>query len=884
MGATVRAATQMGRFAVAVGLGAAVLTGWAPPVWADSTDTADNTTNASGTASQSTGAEPTGPADTPDTSGSTAEPEATAPATPDTDTGTGTGTDKGTDAAAATTDSTDVAQDSPEPTTAAEATEPTVPNSRPANLTAAPRTTEVVTPTRDVTNDVVPQSDSAPEDTARAGMAADPTLAEGSAAIDEMVAADIAEPAADPVPDDPVTETVATAAVSRLLGPLAAPVVDDDTPGLATGLWAVLAFVRREFDSFFLNSHPVAAPVVTSRTDDQAVGSFGAVDADGDPLTYTILGRGPALGRVTIDQATGTFTYTPVVDFSALGGSDRFTVEISDGFRLHGLDSLWEIPVNFLRGVPVLGSLLSDFLPRTSPTVTVTINFTGTGDLTDLVFPDGFHWGVATSGFQSEMGGDAPLDVNSDWWQWLHDPLNKLLLGWHSDALPETGPGTYLTYAGDARLAADEVGADTFRMGIEWSRIFPNSTAAVDISGGITEQVLQQLDSLADQDAVAHYADVLATLHAYGLDPMVTINHFTLPMWVHDPSKARLEEIFGGTPEQEGGWVSHSTVAEFEKYAAYLAWKYGNQVTDWIVLNEPMNSMIPAYYGVPFGTGFPSGVFRPDLMAKGLLNQAAAYSASYDIIHWFDDDANVGAALSMFDWRAANATSVIDQQAAARFSDFFNTWFPDAVIKGEVDADFDGVIEPDEIHPELAGKADFFGVNYYGQGSVIGWGGSPFGSMPVLTGYPQFSNLLNVLLGGCPAEECSDAPTVIKPGGMRDMIDIAASYGIPLWITENGLADASDSQRASYLVRHLAVVNKAIGDGIDIRGYISWSLLDNLEWILGYGEKFGLYSWDPVTLERTARPTVAVLNQITTGNSIPAALFQQYVIATGTTL
>ena len=115
----------------------------------------------------------------------------------------------------------------------------------------------------------------------------------------------------------------------------------------------------------------------------------------------------------------------------------------------------------------------------------------------------------------------------------------------------------------------------------------------------------------------------------------------------------------------------------------------------------------------------------------------------------------------------------------------------------------------------------------------------------------------------------------------RDMLDIAASYGIPLWITENGLADATDTQRSSYLVRHLAVVNKAINDGVDIRGYISWSLLDNLEWILGYGEKFGLYSWDPVTLERTARSTVAVLNQITTTNSIPAELFQQYVKATG---
>lgn len=861
MGATVLAATQIGRFAVALGLGATVLTGWAPTGWADATDTTDNTSKSADPSSQAGADEDPSTEPTQAVTG-TAEPSRTVEPEP-------TAAEDTAEPIAPTADTEDDNE-------APDSQDPERTNSR----AAAPAKTLKVIETDDAAPRAVPDID-APEpadddESVPAETAAD------RAAPAATVAVRFAEPAADPVAPtapDRVVETVATA--TSLTSPLAQPDGGDDVPGAATGLWAMLAFARREFDSFFFNSHPVAAPVITSQTDDQAVGTFGATDADGDALTYTILGRGPALGRVSIDQATGTFTYTPVVDFSTLGGSDSFTVEVSDGSRLHGLDSLWEIPVNFIRGIPFLGSLLSDFLPRTSPTVTVTINFTGTGDLTDLVFPDGFHWGVATSGFQSEMGGGAPLDVNSDWWQWLHDPVNKLLLGWHSDALPENGPGTYLTYASDAQLAADEVGADTFRMGIEWSRIFPNSTAAVDISGGFTDAVLQQLDALADQDAVAHYANVLATLHALGLEPMVTINHFTLPLWVHDPSRARLEEIFGGTPEEQGGWVSDSTVAEFEKYTAYLAWKYGDQVTDWIVLNEPMNSMMPAYYGIPFGTGFPSGVFRPDLMAKGLLNQAAAYSGSYDIIHQLDEDANVGAALSMFDWRPENATSAIDQQAAVQFSDFFNTWFPNAVIRGEVDANFDGVIAADEIHPELANKADFFGVNYYGQGSVIGWGGSPFASMPLLTGYPQFANLINVLVGGCPAEECSDAPTVIKPSGMRDMLDIAASYGIPLWITENGLADATDTQRSSYLVRHLAVVNKAINDGVDIRGYISWSLLDNLEWILGYGEKFGLYSWDPVTLERTARSTVAVLNQITTTNSIPAELFQQYVKATG---
>jgi beta-glucosidase/6-phospho-beta-glucosidase/beta-galactosidase len=333
------------------------------------------------------------------------------------------------------------------------------------------------------------------------------------------------------------------------------------------------------------------------------------------------------------------------------------------------------------------------------------------------------------------------------------------------------------------------------------------------------------------------------------------------------------------TPGEKAGWVSDSTVGEFEKYSADLAWKYRDDVTNWVVLNEPVNSMLTSYFSIPGTTGFPPAVMRPDLVAEGLRNEAAAYSAAYDIIHDLDPDANVGFALSMFAWRAANPTNPLDVQAAAQFSDFYNRWFPNAVINGQVDANFNGVIDPGETHAELIGKADFFGVNYYGQGTVAGFAGSPSPDMPLLNGFPQFANLLNVLLGGCPGEECSDTPLIIKPSGLRDMIDIADSYHLPLWISENGLADADDDKRASYTVRHLAVVANAINDGIDIRGYISWSLMDNLEWILGYGLKFGLYSFDPVTLERTPRPSLAVFHQITTGNAIPADVFQQYVKA-----
>lgn len=650
-------------------------------------------------------------------------------------------------------------------------------------------------------------------------------------------------------------------------------------PASSTSVLSLLEGARRELERTLLNKYPTTTPTITSQSADGVVtGTIGGTDADGDRLVYSVISA-PTLGRVTVDKNTGDFTYTPVVDVGSYGGDDAFTVAVSDdtSFHIHGLAGLQAAPADLIRSIPLLGSLLSDYLPRATTTATVKLTFDGSGATTALVFPDGFHWGVSTAGFQSEMGAGTPLDVNSDWWQWTHDVVNKLLLGWKG-GVPENGPGEWTQYPTDIDLARNGVGADTFRLGIEWSRIFPNSTASVDISNGITPEVLAQLDALADQGAVSHYQDELHAMNAAGLAPMVTINHFTLPLWVHNPAQARLQEIFGLTPQSGGGWVSSSTVTEFEKYAAYLAYKFGPEVKTWVVLNEPVNSMLTSYYAIPLATNFPPALSRPDLVARGLLNQAAAYSASYDLIHQLDSDAQVGFALNMYSWRGGDPANPVDQQAAADFSDFYNRWFPDAVIRGQVDANFDGVITPDEVHPGLAGKADFFGVNYYSQGIIAAYRGAfRDAALPIIKGYPEFSPLLNVVGGGCPATECSDTAQIINPAGLRDVLDIADSYGIPLWVTENGLADADDSQRASYTVRHLAVINKAIADGMDIRGYTAWSLTDNLEWVLGYEPKYGLYFYDPVTLERTARPSVSLIHDLFTGNAIPADVFRTYV-------
>src|SRR5438552_11231353 len=138
-------------------------------------------------------------------------------------------------------------------------------------------------------------------------------------------------------------------------------------------------------------------------------------------------------------------------------------------------------------------------------------------------FPDGFLWGTAISAFQSEMGVGAPNDENTDWWVWVRDADN---IAHHrvSGDLPETGPGFYDLYARDALHARRQLRNNALRLSIEWSRIFPSSTAGVDISGGITPAVLAALDTLADQNEVAHYRAVLRPVRARPLVPMLTLH------------------------------------------------------------------------------------------------------------------------------------------------------------------------------------------------------------------------------------------------------------------------------------------------------------------------------------------------------------------------
>ena len=183
--------------------------------------------------------------------------------------------------------------------------------------------------------------------------------------------------------------------------------------------WAVLAWVRREL----FNATPRIADdgETTQTTTGQVLGNVGASDPDGDPLRYTVVGRPINGGTVQIDQTTGDFIYRPTNAMAATGGTDSFTVVVDDqraGVHWHG-------PLGFLQHVPILGNLLRPGGGHgVARTITVEVDPV---EGVDLSFPDDFHWGVAHAGFQAEGGPGSPIDPNSDWYKWVHHPLNQLL-------------------------------------------------------------------------------------------------------------------------------------------------------------------------------------------------------------------------------------------------------------------------------------------------------------------------------------------------------------------------------------------------------------------------------------------------------------------------
>ena len=458
--------------------------------------------------------------------------------------------------------------------------------------------------------------------------------------------------------------------------------------------------------------------------------------------------------------------------------------------------------------------------------------------------PKNFLWGVATAGFQGDMGPGAPNDPNSDWWAWVRDPQNVQSKHVSGD-LPENGGSQWTKYKTDIALARNKLNANAYRFSIEWSRIFPRSTEGASTIG--------ELDALADQSALKHYRDELTAIRKAHMTPFVTLNHFTLPLWLHDPIAARSAFAGVGADDpypvfEKSGWLDPRTAVEFGKYAGYVAAKLGDLIDYYSPINEANVVAVQGYLNVEgvFASWFPPGVFNFRAVLAALFNQARGNAAAYDAVKAQDPTARVGLVQHFIAFRPAKPGSQTDRLGSQHADYLFNRAFLNAAIRGEYDANADGTISADERL--AAGKADFVGVNYYRLGKVTGLAQPLSQSIPLYDFIPK----VEYTKKECP-KTCTDLGWQIFPAGLRDSINTAASYKLPVYVTENGIADARDRKRAAYIRDHVRVVRQAVRAGKDVRGFFYWSLEDNLEWADGYAPKFGLF-----TKSRKMRPSAKV--------------------------
>jgi len=419
-----------------------------------------------------------------------------------------------------------------------------------------------------------------------------------------------------------------------------------------------------------------------------------------------------------------------------------------------------------------------------------------------FTFPSGFRWGTATSAHQVEGN-----NVQNDWWAWEQEP-GRIRNGDRSGRACAWWENAEHDFDRAAQLHQN-----AHRLSVEWSRIEPRQGEW-------------------DQAALERYRQMLRALCERGIEPMVTLHHFTHPLW------------FAG----QGGWERDDAVDLFGRYVTQVCSALGEFTSLWCTINEPVGWVFSAYLAGRWPPGHHRAVFRAVRVATQL---ARAHAAAYRILHGLQPQAQVGVAnyFRLFD--PADPASRLDRFVAAQQDRFVNRAFLDAVTEGRVRA-FPWIAEI----PEAAATLDFLGVNYYTRDMVafdLQRPGALFGRNFLRPGGPQSD-------GGYGE---------IYPEGMYRVLRLAQRYGKPIYITENGLPDGDDDLRSEFILAHLREAARAMRDGADVRGYYHWSLIDNFEWAEGWSMRFGLIAVDPVTQVRTLRPSARVYADICRLNALP---------------
>jgi len=454
-------------------------------------------------------------------------------------------------------------------------------------------------------------------------------------------------------------------------------------------------------------------------------------------------------------------------------------------------------------------------------------------------FPDDFLWGIATSAYQTEGN-----NIWSDFDVWNREGHGKDICG--------AADNSYELYERDADLAAS-LGVKVYRMGIEWGRIEPER-----------DQI--------NQSEIAHYRQVLQAIVSRGMQPMVTLHHFTNPIWI----------------EEQGGWLNPDTVDQFVDYAALMAANLGDLADLWLTINEPIIYTSGTYMTNMYPGGMLSS-FPKTMVAsvKMIYAHARAYHAIQAADEWdIDGDGRntlISIAQALYPTWPLDPDNEQDRLSAIMYDYFYDRFFFNATVNGMLDVNLDGdtsdmdTMPPEGYHEELAGTMDFIGVNYYNPIRVIHLP-TLFGTINGAPCFPQVE-FLCWPFGRDPYVQGDNGNEVYPPGLLWLIVSFQTQYGLPIFITENGIAATDGYLRSWFILEHLKQVHAALDYGYDVMGYLYWSLLDNFEWLEGYGMRFGLFTVDYRTFERSPTEGGATYADVIELNGITQELLDKYQIS-----
>ncbi|WP_297217210.1 beta-galactosidase BgaS, partial [Thermoplasma sp.] len=461
------------------------------------------------------------------------------------------------------------------------------------------------------------------------------------------------------------------------------------------------------------------------------------------------------------------------------------------------------------------------------------------------MFPKGFKFGFSEAGFQFEMGLSDP-DPNTDWYSWAHDEYN---IKNHivSGDLPENGAAYWDLYHKDHDIA-QHIGMNAARIGIEWSRIFPISTEAVKvgvqedngdiINVDIDERTLEKLEGLANSRSLDHYRHMIMDLKRRGFFVIANLYHWSTPIWINDPSRRDREKDNG-----VGNCFNRRSVIEFAKFAAYTASKFDDLVDRWSTMNEP---------NILFN-GQCSTDWNPDSMAIRKKFFTEAHVRAYDAIKKFSRKP-VGIVYANGDMQPRTDE---DREARDLAEYEIRYSFFDAIMKGDLSwyarsADRKGIKYGSDHRKDMVDHLDWVGVNYYSRDVIQ----KENDRWAIVQGYGYATGDRDKSLDG---RSVSDTGWEVYPEGIYNLVmAYQKRIGLPMMISENGIADDSDRLRPRYVASHLKNLERAIKDGARVEGYLHWALTDNYEWASGFSKKFGLVKVDFSTKRRYIRPSAFV--------------------------